>query len=104
MAGGRERPGQICINPRTLHESLEVAREHFDEATVAHMSRVGRELLNDVAVGEIGADRGYRLCLERWCELPYFTREPEPVLGYELYDVFFRYPWFFYLLFTDPAL
>lgn len=93
----------LC-QPRDLHDSLDEFRGKFDVAIVDHMSYVGHKLMRDVNKGDVGATRGFQRCLTRWCEMPYFTRTPEPITHSELNAVFFRYPWFFYLLFTDPAL
>lgn len=95
----------LAVDPRDIHSGLEEVRRKFDDRVIDHMSRVGRQLLTEVAEGDFQMGTSWRLCVDRWSELPYFTRDitdtPEEV---EVADLFFRYPWFFYLIITDPAL
>lgn len=95
----------VLLNPQALIDSLEEVRHLFNESMLLKMNATGTELLHDMLAGGLQARCGFDRCLERWDTLPYFTEEYECIADTdEVMSLFFRYPWFFYLIITDPAL
>lgn len=95
----------ILLHPRRLREDLLTAQEHFERTHLDHMTALGEQLIAEVIDGSSAESSTWQLCLRRWGELSYFCYPVGDLLSAaDVVELFVEYPWFFYLVITDPAL